>query len=323
MREFNIFGPTFAQLHYHIDRQQIKAQLHKKIEGARYFTLNAARQIGKTTIFHEMVDEVQTGGQYFCIYLDFEELVDLEKGRFYEGLGLLLEEWRIQYEPTAPEPLPMRDHLDLTQWLQSTNQALGKQGVLIIDEFEAVSTDIIMPILSRFRGIYVNRLSHTKHTLRSIVLVGVRTIASLLQGTQSPFNIADQFTVSYFTFEETQQLLQQHTEATGQIFEPATIQAIYAQSQGQPFLVNRLAKMLVEEIVPRDTSDDLDPQTRPVTLYHFEKALIRLVNENNSHFYTITSKAIPHKAWLLPLLFYNRPQTNFPVDVWRVAHHGR
>ena len=310
MREFNTFGPTYPQLHYHIDRQAIKAQIHGKIDRARYFTLNAARQIGKTTVFHEMVEELEAGQEYFCIYLDFEDLVGLEEARLYEVLGQLLEEWREYYEPNAPEPIPMRDHNDFMNWLRLTSKNLGKQGVLIIDEFEAVPKDVLMPLLSRFRGMYISRLQPNKHSLRSIVLVGVRTIASLLEGTQSPFNIADQFTIPYFTLEETENLLQQHTQATGQPFESATIQAIYDQSQGQPFLVNRLAKILTEEIAPLEQSNGADPATQPITMRHFEQALLLLVNENNAHFYTITSKAELHKSILMPMLFYNRVVPN-------------
>lgn len=41
------------------------------------------------------------------------------------------------------------------------------------------------------------------------------TIPSLLGGTQSPFNIADQFTVPYFTPAEVADLLTQHTTEMG------------------------------------------------------------------------------------------------------------
>jgi len=311
MKEFNTFGPTSPQKHYYIDRRDIKTQINEKIELGRYITLNAARQIGKTTILKEIVDKVQDSQEYFGIYLDFEVLAELEKERFYETLGHLLNSWCKEYEPTAPTPAPMRDQGDFVEWLRATSQELGKQGILIIDEFESVPADILMPILAQFRGMYINRLEPSSYSLKSLILIGVRTVASLLEGTQSPFNIADQFTIPYFTQQETKELLQQHTAATGQPFEPETIQAIFDQTQGQPFLVNRIAKILIEDILPKDTSACNDPTTRPITPRHFDYALTRLLNENNTHFYSITSKAIPHRSWLIPILLYNQAQTNF------------
>jgi len=49
MKEFNTFGPSYLEEHYHINRHEVKAQIYAKIEQGGYFTLNAARQLGWTT----------------------------------------------------------------------------------------------------------------------------------------------------------------------------------------------------------------------------------------------------------------------------------
>lgn len=82
--------------------------------------------------------------------------------------------------------------------------------MLIIDEFDAVATEIIKPILSFFRGMYLERNQPSSSGLHSIILVGVRNLPALLEGTQSPFNIADQFTIPYFDPTEVADLLSQH-----------------------------------------------------------------------------------------------------------------
>jgi len=238
MREFNIFGPVNPQRHYHVDRVAVKAALRAKIERGRYLTLNASRQTGKTTLFREIITELEAEGGYFGILLNFESLTGFAQERFYERLGDILEQWRQSYDVAAPEPRPMRDHGDFIDWLQATARHLNKRAVLIIDEFDSLPVDMAIPILSQFRAMYLNRDDPEVQIVHSILLVGVRTIPSLLGGTQSPFNIADQFIVPYFTPEEVADLLTQHTQAAGQVFEAEVITGIVRETEGQPFLVN-------------------------------------------------------------------------------------
>lgn len=304
MREFNTFGPVDPTIHYHVNRIEVKADLRQRIENGRYMTFTAARQTGKTTLFREVIAELELNGEYFGILLDFQALSDLPEGYFYEELGKLLERKRKLSQPDVPAISELRHQADFVQWLRTTAQTLGKKCLLIIDEFDAVSTKIIKPILAQLRSVYLERQQGEEldGDLHSVILVGVRNLPSLLEGTQSPFNIADQFTVPYFSPDEVTDLLLQHTAETGQTFAPEVITTIINQSEGQPFLVNRLAQMLTRELVPQPT--------QPILPQHISLALARLVNENNAHFASITSKAIPYRQVLLPMLFYNRMQTN-------------
>lgn len=295
MREFNIFGPVNPQRHYHVDRVAVKAALREKIVRGRYLTLNASRQTGKTTLFREIIAELEAEGGYFGILLNFETLTGFTEERFYERLGDVLADWRRSYDVAAPEPRPIRDHGDFIDWLQATARQLNKRSVLIIDEFDSLPVTMAIPILSQFRAMYLKRDEPDAQIVHSILLVGVRTIPSLLGGTQSPFNIADQFIVPYFTPEEVADLLIQHTQATGQLFEADVIAGIVRETEGQPFLVNRLAQLLTVDLVP-----DL---TQPITATNLDYALIRLVNENNTHFASIRSKANLHRTAVLTALF--------------------
>ena len=306
-REFNIFGPVDPRYHYHVNRVEVKAALRRRIDQGRYLTLNAARQTGKTTLFREVTAELMTGGDYFGILLDFELLADFDKVDFYEQLSRLLNRWRTRFQPSAPEPGLMRHHGDFDYWLRATVRALGKQGVLIIDEFDAVATELIKPILSQFRGMYLERGQPEDDGLHSVILVGVRNLPDLLEGTQSPFNIADQFTVPYFSPAEVADLLGQHTAETGQVFEQAVIEGIIHETEGQPFLVNRLGQIFTQEIGP--------DRSQPVTEGYLAEALAQLVNENNTHLASITSKALPHRQMLLPMLFYDETRANLREPV--------
>ena len=68
--------------------------------------------------------------------------------------------------------------------------------------------------------------------------------------TSSPFNIkVASLTMRNFNLAEVGELYQQHTAATGQIFTPEAIETAYDLTQGQPWLVNALAKEIVEKMV--------------------------------------------------------------------------
>jgi hypothetical protein len=66
----------------------------------------------------------------------------------------------------------------------------------------------------------------------------------------SPFNIkVKSLTLRDFNSEEVAALYTQHTEATGQRFTPDAIAHAYELTQGQPWLVNAIAKEIVEELL--------------------------------------------------------------------------
>jgi hypothetical protein len=302
MREFNTFGPVNPRDHYHVNRVAVKAAMRAMIAKGRYFTLNAARQTGKTTLFREVIAELQTEGTYFGILLDFELLSGFTRERFYERLGQTLNQWR-QIWPMAPAAAPMRDHGDFADWLRATVRQSGRRGLLIIDEFDALPEELLRALLSQFRGMYLQRDDPHGDSLQSVILVGVRNIPALLSGTQSPFNIADQFTVPYFSPAEVEELLTQHTAETGQSFTPQAIADITRETEGQPFLVNRLGQLLTQDVVP--------DRTRSITTADLDHALALLLTENNTHFSSILSKAVPHRASLWRLLFYDERRTDF------------
>ena len=107
-------------------------------------------------------------------------------------------------------------------------------------------------------------------------IVGVKSIEQLnAERSASPFNIHDDFTLPNFTFAQVQELLGQYTDDTGQSFTPEVIESIHKQTGGQPFLVNRFAQILAEEL-------DI-PKTETITLGHFVKAHAQLLEERNTN----------------------------------------
>ena len=78
-----------------------------------------------------------------------------------------------------------------------------------------------------------------------------------------------------------QELFGQYTAEVGQAFAPEVIESIHKQTGGQPFLVNRFAQILTEEM-------DI-PKTEILTMEHFSDALIQLLDERNTNLTHLTT----------------------------------
>ena len=78
-----------------------------------------------------------------------------------------------------------------------------------------------------------------------------------------------------FTLEDVAALYQQHTHESGQVFLPNAVAYVFELTQGQPWLVNALAKAAVEEI--------LDDQPLPVTIEHIAAAKELLIQRQDTH----------------------------------------
>jgi hypothetical protein len=120
--------------------------------------------------------------------------------------------------------------------------------------------------------------------------VGVKSITQLnYDRSISPFNIQDEFALPNFSHSQVQKLLAQYTQEVGQTFAPDVIDHIHKQTAGQPFLVNRIAQILTEEIKI--------PLEKTITEAHFETALQQILNEENVHFSHLTTNIRRHSRF--------------------------
>ena len=239
MRTFCTEGPVDPRYNYAVPRTGLLEVGLRKVDEWRYFTLFAPRQSGKTTYFQMLIHQIQAKRANICpIWITFEHYAAPPLDAFLRYFqSELVQETGVQ-APTVP------DFLELPTFFQNLAQALQKDIVLIIDEVEGLKQlEILNGFLHAIRSMYHKR---ERHHLRSVILVGVSNITGILQDSASPFNIADQINIPYFTFEETRGLLLQHTHETGQVFEDDVIAAIHDNAAGQPGLINAMARDLVE-----------------------------------------------------------------------------
>jgi hypothetical protein len=153
--------------------------------------------------------------------------------------------------------------------------------VIFLDEIDSLVNETLISVLRQLRSGYPNR---PQGFPQSLALVGVRDVRDykVASGggnrlnTASPFNIKiESFTLGNFSPREVATLYQQHTQATGQIFPPKVLDYVFDLTQGQPWLVNALARQLVEVLVP-------DP-TQPITLEAVFQAKERIIQSQETH----------------------------------------
>ncbi|MDR1328483.1 MAG: AAA-like domain-containing protein, partial [Oscillospiraceae bacterium] len=161
---------------------------------------------------------------------------------------------------------------------------LDKPLVILFDEADCLSEGTMITFLRQLRDGYVNRSDIP--FVHSLALVGMRNIRdfkarvrpeSETLGSASPFNIVtESLTLKNFTTDEIRALYKQHTDETGQVFEESAVELVYEQTCGQPWLVNAIAR----EVIEKQLGDDY---TRPVTSEMVERAIQTIILRRDTH----------------------------------------
>ncbi|MEN8217404.1 MAG: AAA-like domain-containing protein [Pseudomonadota bacterium] len=291
LRTFETRGPVEPTRNYVVPRREEIAKLAQRIKEGRYIVIFAPRQTGKTTFFRWTLDAL-SDKTYFPIQLDFEEYKNLPPSTFYNYLHLdLCQEILNLFQ--ARQLLPseelrqflenskITDHVSMRAFFEHLSFYLKNQKlVIIIDEFDGIPTAAVSDFLYSLRRIYLSK--KPQRCPYSVGIVGVKNLTQLnYDRSISPFNIQDDFALPNFTLSQVRELLGQYTKEVGQAFAPDVIENFHQQSSGQPFLVNRLAQILIEEMnIPLEET---------ISLSHFEKAHQQLLEESNVHLDHLTT----------------------------------
>ena len=258
MRSFNTEGPVRLDDHYAIpplERVDVD-ELLGLIRAKRYFVLHAPRQTGKTSALLALRDLLNSGeaGEFRCVDVNVEvgqvarddtaRGMRAVLGNLADSALLLGDDFPNQVWPdilakSGPD-LALKNLL--MQWCLANPMPL----VLMVDEIDSLVGDTLLSVLRQLRAGYQQR---PEGFPQSVVLCGVRDIrdyrirsssGEVIAG-GSPFNVAAKsLRLGDFTEAETGALMAQHVEETGQQFAPEALDAVWEQTQGQPWLVNAL-----------------------------------------------------------------------------------
>ncbi|MCB9544235.1 MAG: ATP-binding protein [Myxococcales bacterium] len=285
-KRFNVAGPCIAERHYMLPAAERLPRIPDLIEQGAYFAVHAPRQTGKTTTLRAIARQVTAAGDYAALHFSCEQ-ARVFGDDFAGAETRILDELHRQARLHLPADLhPPEKRPDvppggllshaLGEWAQRCPRPL----VLFFDEIDALTGRSLISVLSQLRTSFPDRPDAAPW---SIALCGMRDVRDYKAasggdperlGTASPFNIkTESMRLGNFTRDEIARLYHQHTEATGQPFTEAAIDRAFALTAGQPWLVNAMAREIVDVMA---ITDPIDPD-------HIEAARHRLARAHATH----------------------------------------
>jgi len=259
-----------------------------------YFVVHAPRQTGKTTALSALASELTRTGRYAALHFSCElgraagenygaaQRAILQGVRRRAGVALPPE--------LRPPPWPeVPDENLLGDALAAWAHACPRPLVLFFDEIDSLSGLSLISVLSQLREGYDQRPDGFPASVALCGLRDVRDYKAASGGdpnrlsTASPFNIKlKSLRLGDFTPDEVRELYGQHTAETGQQFTQDAVERAIELTAGQPWLVNALAREIVEEIGV--------PAPEPITVSHLEQAKERLILARATHLDSLAAK---------------------------------
>ncbi|WP_338052902.1 AAA family ATPase [Pyxidicoccus trucidator] len=261
-------------------------EVYPLIDQRNYFVLHAPRQVGKTTALRSLAQQLTASGRYAALHFSCEagEVAGDDVAEAQRALLAHIRRSAELYLPTELHPPPFPAEADtvlLGAALSSWARVCPRPLVLFFDEIDALRGQGLLTVLRQLRAGFHDRPGGFPS---SVVLCGLRDVRDYKiasgdrehLGTSSPFNIkVESLTLRNFTRDEVAELYQQHTDDTGQPFLQEAVDRAFYWTQGQPWLVNALARQMVEQLVP--------DRTQGLTSAHVDAAKEILLKRQDTH----------------------------------------
>lgn len=333
-RTFNITADCKPSLHYMVDLSGRLEQIKKMVDAGQYFTINRARQYGKTTTLRALAKYLIR--DYVVISLDFQLMSHKdfeEEGAFVKAFS---EAVLRKTDRENSMPAKIRDELQklsgnikeaalsrLFEIMSSWCKISEKPIVLIIDEVDSASNNqVFLDFLSQLRGYYIDR--DVTPAFQSVILAGVYDIKNIKRKIRSdedhknnsPWNIAAKFRVDMsFSQKDIAGMLEEYENDyhTGMNIS-VMAEMLYEYTSGYPYLVSWLCKCMDEEIAG---STDFPDRKRAWTKAGFLEAEKLLLSEKNTLFESLVNKLTDYpelKSVLYELLFTGKAIPYNPLN---------
>lgn len=288
-RFFNTAGPCRPADHYMLPPERRLPAIRELIDAKQYFVIHAPRQSGKTTLVLALAESLLANGRYTAVSASCET-GQVAGGDVERGVAAVLQSIALRAadlpEDLRPEPVErfaeVAAESRLLTYLDAWSRRSPRPVVLFLDEIDALRDETLLSVLRQLRSGYPAR---PDGFLQSAALIGLRDVrdyrirlrpGSESLGTSSPFNIkVESLTLRNFTADEVAELYAQHTEETGQDFDPDATALAWELTRGQPWLVNALAAEIVRRLVP-DRSLRIEAR-------HVERAKEILIERRDAH----------------------------------------
>lgn len=296
-----------------VDIKERLKEIKEMVDRGDYFTINRARQYGKTTTLRALSRFLEE--EYLVISMDFQKEMSDAKFRnentfsvafakaflwkFSDLNSLVTEEIQMAIEHLDNAVHDDRKELELVElfrYLSAVCRYAAKPIVLMIDEVDsATNNQVFLDFLAQLRGYFIDR--DETPTFHSVILAGVYDVKNIKRKIRpdeehkvnSPWNIAVEYTVDMsFSAKEITGMLAEYEQdyKTGMNIEKMA-DFIYDYTSGYPFLVSRICKLLDEKIAGSKAFPD---RKNAWTKDGFLEAVKILLEEQNTLFESLTGK---------------------------------
>jgi type II secretory pathway predicted ATPase ExeA len=281
-------------------------RVQQLIEDRKYFTLHASRQTGKTTSLKWLERHLNDSGRWRVLLVDLKIAHELPDPATALSMVLKAIDRALcvrHAELARPEAAEIEAVLRtpataLLDYLTRLTALDERPLVLVLDNADGLVGPANASFLTQLRHAHVARSRASLPA--SVVLVGQRQVRHCF------FNItAEATTIGLFTETEVEELLGQHTAATGQRFEPEAVRRIWELGRGHPWLTNAIADQIVDW--------DVEDRNIPITVLHVESAKETLILERRSHIDSLVARL--HEPRVRRLLGPMLAGTALPVDL--------
>ena len=326
---FNTDGYCDPELHYMVDLSSRLNEIRSMVDAGQYFTVNRARQYGKTTILTALAAFLEE--EYEVISLDFQTIsyadfaseqnfVAAFSGELLENAAHIPAEVKTKLAQYAAGH-PYRATLSaLFRTLTEFCRQSDKKIVLLIDEIDtATNNQVFIDFLAQLRAYYLKR--RRMPVFQSVILAGVYDVRNISRKIRpkedhkenSPWNIAADFLVEMnFSVKDIEGMLSAYENDRHTGMDVSGIAALlFDYTAGYPYLVSRLCKFMDERIM-----------CNAWTKEGFMAALKMLMEDDNPLFQSLMNKLndFPELNQLLVRLLFQGQSIAYNADSIAVQH---
>ena len=329
---FNTTAVCIPKEHYMVNLDERLKKIKVFVDAGKYFTINRARQYGKTTTLRALYLYLQ--GEYYVVSMDFQTFGSAEfqtetifsrsfANSFLRSLKRnpvnkteQLNEAMAQLEKSVASQNDFFALKALFEQLGDICAVSDKPIVLMIDEVDsALNNQVFLDFLAQLRAQYMERDIYP--TFRSVILAGVYDVKNLRGKIRpedehrynSPWNIAADFDISMsFSKNEIAGMLTEYEAdyKTGMnVDEMAGL--LFDDTSGYPFLVSRLCQLMDEVVCKKETYGSKSAAWTKEGFYEAQRLILA---EKNMLFESLSEKLVSYPElndMLKSLLFTGKP----------------
>lgn len=309
MKKFKTTGLCNPSKNYMVDITDRLNKVKVMIDNGDYFTINRARQFGKTTTLAAL--EKYLKDEYVVLRLDFQAIGTADfadEESFVRTLSLLI----IRKASKMTLPSEIIDTFNDFANREANKARLGELFLLfskwcelspgpivfIIDEVDSASNNqVFLDFLAQLRLQYLEREDDEDNpAFQSVILAGVADIKHIKGNIRNdndskvntPWNISADFNIDMsLSANGIKGMLDEYEADHNTSMNTKLIaDSIYEHTSGYPFLVSRICQIIDEQLVP----DKFDSLEKAWTKQGFNEAIKILLSEKNSLFQSLTGK---------------------------------